>query len=518
MTIELRLPLTAAPTGFAFAYLTGDAQDCNGDFVGDPLNFKWPPLVPTPSATAPGLQDPSVWGDLGRRAPLVAFQPPTCCHSADIAFTQNGAINPQPFTAGVPVDITARVHNSDTAFDAKNVKVRVVVHDFGSGGVDVFDTALPALPDDPVIGTIGTATSASTSPVTWPAPPAGMHGCIRTFLLPPGVGAGTSLDDYSVGAEASAQHNTDVACVGAGGNKQMMFKAFNPDDQDRKVVLVMQQRLPEAMKGLKLELLQPDRPLRPREVFQAALKLTAPAGLPATDLPHQAAHVPPTAGGPTGGDVAAPAAALVQVPVQPGARVHVMASGQVDTDGDGSAPPTGPDGRDAGPQAEGRVPALRRRRPHRRRRVDRVVRRLRHQLLRRRAVDVHGAREGPGPVARRQRRRRPPRRQHGRGLRRARDDRRAGRRCPSRGGRGARSARRGGRVRHHDGGGHAGRTRVPDRPDPGRRHVPGVGHGRRGRAHRSPVEPGKKPWWLLLLLLVIVAVGALFLRKKSASA
>jgi hypothetical protein len=71
VTVELELPAAAASVGFAVAFLSGDRQDCDGDFVGD--SFLWPPALPFPIGPPPGLSDARSWGDLGCTPPT----PPT---------------------------------------------------------------------------------------------------------------------------------------------------------------------------------------------------------------------------------------------------------------------------------------------------------------------------------------------------------------------------------------------------------------------------------------------------------
>lgn len=67
VTVELELPAATTPIGFAVAFLSGDRQDCNGDFVGD--SFLWPPALPFPIGAPPGLSDAGIWGDLGCAVP-----------------------------------------------------------------------------------------------------------------------------------------------------------------------------------------------------------------------------------------------------------------------------------------------------------------------------------------------------------------------------------------------------------------------------------------------------------------
>jgi hypothetical protein len=336
LVVELTVPITTAPLGFAAFYASKNDQDCNSDGILD-NSFAWPSTLPTPGGDSlAGIKDPSQWGDLGRRAPQVTFVAPTCCTSNDITFNPSG----QPFTPGVDVNISANVHNLDTTFDAKSVPVEVRVHKFGTGGGVIFTSA----PSNPVIPLIGHLAAATTSAVTWPSPPSGIHGCIQAEIQPPTETGGHTLDDYSLAASnIMAQHNIDVACVPQGMKKNLQFLTFNPDAQPQKITLVMQQQTPEGMRPLELQLGAPDRVLQPREEFAVTLNVTAQADAPVTKLPRELLHVPPTASG----------QAAVLVKVAPGDRVHLAASGDVDVDGRGNIPATGPDGTDASNAAPG---------------------------------------------------------------------------------------------------------------------------------------------------------------------
>ena len=341
LTVEVELPFTTAPLGFALVHLSGDAQDCNADSVNDSLLF--PAGLPSPSGAPPGLTDTSQWGDIGRRTPVVEFDAPTCCASSDIRYTQGGNVNPQPVAANTPVDITARPHNRDATFEAKSVNVRIQVHDFGTGSGVVFTGTPTPIP------TISPSAGVFTSPaVTWAGPPAGLHGCIRAEIRPP-----TGLEDYAIGANSTAQRNIDVACVGKGMQKRMMFMVMNPDEgREQRIFLALRPRVPAAMKGLQLRVVQPERPLRPGEQVQVALLATAAADIPVTDVPRQKAQVAPKAGGsvqrprPDGAVATGGGQDPVRIEARPGDRLHIMASGSVDIDAAGPIGGAGPEGRD----------------------------------------------------------------------------------------------------------------------------------------------------------------------------
>lgn len=342
LAVEMELPPSSTPeVGFAVVYLSGDLQDCTGDSISD--NVLWPPALPFPTGAPPGLSNPSQWGDLRQDcSPVVEFNSPTCCYSGDISFKQSGILFKQPFTAGSPVtDITAQVHNRDGSLTANNAKVEIQVHGFGMGS--------PLFLASPTIPSISPSSSAPTSPATWASPISG-HGCFRAVIQPP-----ASPNDYTIGANSTAQYNVDVACLKNGDKKRMMFKMFNPDEaKEQKMLLVKRERIPQGMKGLAFELVQPDRPIRPKEEFEAAVAITAAAELPITDVPRQRVHVPPAAGGavrpPVEGAAAGAAGGggldAVRITVKPGDRLHVMASGMVDLDGGGPVASAGPEGRD----------------------------------------------------------------------------------------------------------------------------------------------------------------------------
>jgi hypothetical protein len=125
--------------------------------------------------------------------------------------------------------------------------------------------------------------------------------------------------------------------------------AFNPmQQQEVRILLAKQELMPEGFKGLRFELQQPDRPLRPQEEMPIRLVVTAAADAPITQVPHEDVKVPPTAGG-----TAAPPLSertgtdAVSVAVRPGNRIHLTASGEVDVDGSGPLPAADPNGTDA---------------------------------------------------------------------------------------------------------------------------------------------------------------------------
>lgn len=337
--IEMQFPFTGPTVGFAFLYLnaTGAAGgDCDGDGMDDDFYARFPSSLTVVSATSlpGGIANPGSWGNLefGPQPPTVSFQPPLCCHSADIAFTP--AV--QPFTAGVPVNIQAQVHNLHTTSVANNVNVEIRVHNFGTGGggAAVFSNST-------VIPAIAASSSSSSSPVTWLSPPAGLHGCIRAEIKLP------TVSQYFI-APGMAQHNIDVACIPQGQRKVFKFMAFNPEPkQEVKIILAKQELLPRGLDGLKFTLQQPDRPLRPQEAVPVQLTVAAAPNLPVTDVPKQTVKLLPTAGGtavpplrkPTGTEPLA-------IAVKPGERLHLTAVGSVDIDGRGPLPSCGPQGRD----------------------------------------------------------------------------------------------------------------------------------------------------------------------------
>jgi hypothetical protein len=342
LVVEMELPLSAPAMGFALMVLSGDDRDCQGDFVRDNL-FSPDSPQPSFSATPPHNSTPNEWGDLREVcSPMVDFSPPTCCYSNDISFRQNGALRPQPFTTAAPVtDITATVHNLDTSLTATNVKVEIRVHGFGMGS--------PLFLAAPSIPSLSPSTSLPTSSATWATPISG-HGCFRAVIQPP-----ASATDYTIGPNSAAQYNVDVGSLSPGEKKNLKFTIFNPDEtKELKVLLTKRERIPQGMKGLTFQLIQPDRPLRPREEFEATLAVAAPTGMATTNTPTQKAHVPPTAGGSVRGPVEDRAAEAggtgaldpVRIAVKPGDRLHVMGRGEVDIDGAGPVGSAGPGGRD----------------------------------------------------------------------------------------------------------------------------------------------------------------------------
>jgi hypothetical protein len=350
--LEMRMPSTGPTLGFALLYLneTGTAVgDCNGDGIDDDFYARFPSTltVSSPISLPAGVANPSAWGNLqfGDPPPTVRFQPPLCCSSADITHNPSG----QPFTAGVPVNINATVHNLHATSVATNVNVEIRVHNFGTGGTVVFSA--PAQ-----VPSIAPSGSASTPAVNWPSPPAGLHGCIRAQILPP-----TTNQYFIAAGQETAQRNIDVACVPQGMKKTLNFVTYNPEknDQNLKIILAQQVLLPAGFKGLRFDLTQPNRPLRAEEEFPVQLVVTADEDAPLTDLPKQTAQVPPTAGG-----TAAPplqertGTEPIVVKVRAGERVHLMASGEVDIDGGGPIPAAGPNGQDVSRAIRERRPLL----------------------------------------------------------------------------------------------------------------------------------------------------------------
>ena len=66
LTVELTVPLTSAPVGFALYYASKDLQDCNGDSDFVESSFKWPSTLPTPGGDPlAGIKAPIEWSDLG---------------------------------------------------------------------------------------------------------------------------------------------------------------------------------------------------------------------------------------------------------------------------------------------------------------------------------------------------------------------------------------------------------------------------------------------------------------------
>jgi len=337
--VEMSIPFTSI-FGFAYLYLnkTGVTTDCNDDGTEDDFHATYPPnLIGIQSITLPtGFPPPANWANLnfGPQPPTVTFNPPLCCSSSDIATSPST----QPFTAGVPVNINATVHNL-TSSPANHVNVEIRVHDFGTGGGAV----IPPFPISTQVAMINPSGAATTPVVVWPSPPAGLHGCIRAEIKPP------TTDQYFIASGQSiAQKNTDVACVHRSERREMRFNAFNPDQQQpMKITLAMQVLLPPGFEGLKFDLQQPDRPLRPQEAFPVRLAVTAAAGTPLTDVPTRDVKIPATAGGTTTPPLRERSGTeAIVVTVNPGDRLHFSAAGQVDLDGGGPIPAAGPDGQD----------------------------------------------------------------------------------------------------------------------------------------------------------------------------
>jgi hypothetical protein len=343
--IEMRFPF-ASTVGFSFLYINkAPGNDCDEDGIDDdfyanyPTTLTFPPTVNLPSTYPP----PSSWGDLsfGPQPPTVGFAGSTCCYSPAITFSPST----QPFAPGVPVNINATVHNFHATSTANNVNVEIRVHKFGTGA-----GVVAPFPLSNQVASIAPGGDGSGTPVTWPTPPAGLHGCIRAEIKPP-----TVSQYFIAGGAGQVQHNIDVAEMESGAKEALNFMTFNPDPQKAvKIRLAKRVLLPDGFKGLTFELKQPDRELRAQEEFPVQLIVTAAADTPLTRLPTQKVQVPPTAGGAglsPGADGALPArersgTEAVSIPVKPGDRLHLKASGEVDLDGGGAIPASGPDGQD----------------------------------------------------------------------------------------------------------------------------------------------------------------------------
>lgn len=338
--VEMRIPFSSTP-GFSYLYLneTAAGTDCNIDGVDDDFSASYPPGLTIPSAIVLPTQFPPPvnWTNLqfGPQPPTVSFVAPTCCAAPDIAHSPAT----QPFTAGNPVTITARVHNQHATSTANNVNVEIRVHDFGTGG-----TVISPFPLSTQIASIPPSGSTVSPTVTWPSPPAGLHGCIRAQITAP-----TTSQYFIAAGLDTVQRNVDVACIPRDQIKQVQFNAFNPDKEfPLNIFLTRHVLLPPGFEGIKFDLQQPDRPLRPQEAFPIRLRVSASGGTPLTEVPTQTIKVPATAGGTaippfherSGTDA-------VVIAVKPGDRLHFTANGEVDLDGRGPFPASGPDGRDA---------------------------------------------------------------------------------------------------------------------------------------------------------------------------
>ena len=66
LVVELTVPNTTAPVGFALVYASNNPQDCNNDFDVSESAFKFPLALPIPGGDdLAGVRVPSEWGDLG---------------------------------------------------------------------------------------------------------------------------------------------------------------------------------------------------------------------------------------------------------------------------------------------------------------------------------------------------------------------------------------------------------------------------------------------------------------------
>jgi hypothetical protein len=332
----MKMPFTGPTVGFAFEYFneTGDAaEDCEGDGQADDFYAPFPSTltIVTPTSLPTGIANPSLWGniDFGPQPPTVRFQPPLCCFSSDISFTPSAL----PFTAHVPVNINAQVHNQHASSVANNVNLEIRVHQFGTGGGVIFtgSTTIAAIPASGQI---------FSNPVQWPDPPPGIHGCIRAEIKPP-----TVSQYFIAGGSSTAQYNIDVACVPKGKSKDLKFMTYNPElDQQAKIILMKQVLLPRGFEGMKFDLEQPDR-LPPRTEAQVRMTVTAPADAPTTEVERRQANLPPTSGGTASPPLRERSGTdAISIAVRPGERLHFSASGQVDLDGSGPWPAAGPDG------------------------------------------------------------------------------------------------------------------------------------------------------------------------------
>jgi hypothetical protein len=337
VVVEMKIPnaeIGATPNaaiGFAFVYMnqtTLTDADCAGFPPAEQFAYAvtWPATLPIPPPrTLPTVvTQPNEWGDLGKDLGTVTFTSPSCCGNPDIQFL---GIAGTTFLGDSDVDITARVHPGvGSAFDAHNVKVQIRVHKFGTNGPDIFNGMQPA-PINVLKGSGGTL----AGPGTWHTPNESFHACVKAELLAP-----TDADDYTLGTMALAQKNVDVVEVQKAIRSRMEFITFNPDKTETQTIRLVSARRGPRIDGLTFELVQPDRPLGPRQEATVALVANVPANAPTTDVPRQRIHVPPTAGRND----------AVAVQLRAGDRVHISATGDVDIDGRGAAPSAGPNGVD----------------------------------------------------------------------------------------------------------------------------------------------------------------------------
>jgi hypothetical protein len=329
-------PSQFAASGFSFLYLNQTAIDpandptCAGIVVppGELLAFKvaFPTTLPVGAVLPDSVNHASEWGDLGKDTGAVTFNTPVCCSNLDIQFP---GFPGTTFPGDTDVDIEAFVHPGN-GFPAKNVNVQIKVHDFGTGGNDIFNGMQPM----PISSVAPGAPPAGvpTNPVTWHTPSSAVpvHTCVEAILLPPAV-----ADDYSLaGMSVNAQRNADVAAVPAGSVRRLEFVTFNPDKTAAQTIRLVGQQQGPRPQGLTFQIVQPDRPVGSLQQARVALAVSADANLPPTDIPRQKLHVPPTAGRDDS----------VVIQMKGGDRLHLISTGDVDIDAGGAARPAGPDG------------------------------------------------------------------------------------------------------------------------------------------------------------------------------